>query len=114
MLDAQMMPDSHVRTMTDDEILAQCIVYLIAGYETTSTVLILICYLLAMNPEKQQKLRNEIDEIWKEADQLPDYDDYMSLPYLDNVISEVLRLYPPGRKIFFMLTSPSFSHCFFF
>ncbi len=97
MLDAQNTPDNHGRTMTDDEILAQCIVYLIAGYETTSTTLILAIYQLAMYPEKQEKLRNEINEIWKEADVLPDYDEYMSLPYLDMVISEVLRIYPPGR-----------------
>ena len=41
---------------------AQCMVFLIAGYETSSTGLGFLAYDLAMNPEVQERLRNEVDE----------------------------------------------------
>ena len=41
---------------------AQCMLFLVAGYETSSTGLGFLAYDLAMNPEVQERLRNEIDE----------------------------------------------------
>jgi cytochrome P450 len=40
----------------------QGIVFLAAGYETTSNALTFCCHLLATNPDKQQILFNEINE----------------------------------------------------
>ena len=37
-------------------------VFLAAGYETTATTLSYVSYHLALNPDIQQKLREEIDE----------------------------------------------------
>ena len=41
---------------------AQSFVFLVAGYETTSTSLALLAYELSRHPDIQEKLQQEIDE----------------------------------------------------
>ncbi len=54
------------------------------------------CYHLAKNPEIQARLRAEVDDAFEAADcVLPDYATIQSLPYLDMVVHETLRLHPP-------------------
>ena len=88
------VPDA--KKLSDMEVLAQSIIFLIAGYETSSTTLSLTCHQLATNPEVQDKLQREIDSVWTDEDKMPSYETVHELPYLDMVISETLRLYPPG------------------
>ena len=47
--------------LTNGEIAAYCIVFLLAGYETTANTLSFTAYLLATNPEVQDKLCDKID-----------------------------------------------------
>ena len=51
------------KTLTYNEIVCTAILFLSAGYETTSTTLCFIAYNLAMNPVCQEKLIEEIDTI---------------------------------------------------
>ena len=92
-------PDSGKQTLSDDEIAASCVIFLLAGYETSSTTLGLVCYHLATNPDVQDKLQEEIDNAWRDELQPPAYEIVHELPYLDMVISETLRLYPPGECV---------------
>ncbi|XP_056137446.1 thromboxane-A synthase isoform X2 [Lampris incognitus] len=85
------------RTITDDEVVGQAFVFLLAGYETSSNTLAFVCYLLAINPECQTKVQEEVDEFFIRHD-TPDYNNVQELKYLDMVISEALRLYPPGFR----------------
>ena len=89
-------PDGGKNKLSDGEIIANCVVFLLAGYETSATTLGLICYHLATNPHVQDKLQVEINKIWSNEDTLPGYETIRELPYLDMVISETLRLCPPG------------------
>ena len=59
--------------------------------DTTSNALSMILSLLAEHPEVQDKLREEILQASKGEDL--DYDSLVSLPYLDAVCRETLRLY---------------------
>lgn len=43
-----------------------CLLFLLAGYETTSTTLAYIMYELVVNPDVQLKLQNEIDHFFPE------------------------------------------------
>ena len=89
------VPES--KKLSDNEIIAQSMVFLFAGHETTSTVLSFACYHLAVSPEIQEKLQQEIDSAWSDDSQMLSYETIHQLPYLDMVISETLRLYPPGK-----------------
>ncbi|PVD25703.1 hypothetical protein C0Q70_13363 [Pomacea canaliculata] len=79
--------------MTKTEIIAQGIIILLAGYETTATTLQYMVYLLATNPDKQEKLYNEI--IAAIGDAPPTYENVMGIKYLDNALREALRCFPP-------------------
>ena len=48
------------------EIIADSVGFMLAGYETTSTTLTFSTYLLAANPEAQERLANEIHEYFEE------------------------------------------------
>lgn len=68
-----------------------------AGHETTANSLTFAAYLLAKHPKVQERLWNEIksNSLHVTSNRLTTRD-ISSLPYLDNVIKEVLRLYPPA------------------
>ncbi|XP_067675599.1 cytochrome P450 3A24-like [Haliotis asinina] len=83
-----------VRHLSKDEVVAQCITFFVAGYETTGTTLSYLSYNLAMNPDVQEKAFREIKEIL--GNEEPNYENIGKLKYLDSVITETLRLYPPG------------------
>lgn len=48
------------------EILAQCIIFFVAGYETTAATMAFASYSLALNPDVQEKLIKEIDDAIRE------------------------------------------------
>ena len=87
--------------LTEDELISNAFVFVLAGYETTSTALAFTAYLLAAHPAVQERLAAEI------RDQLPDGADgdrVLMLPYLEMVVQESLRLFPPipavvGRQV---------------
>ena len=51
------------KSLTSAEILSQAMIFLMAGYETTSSTLSFLGYNLAMNLDKQEKLISEIDQV---------------------------------------------------
>ena len=80
--------------LTDDEMLAQAWIFFNAGFETTASTLTFATYELALNPDIQQRLYEEvIGAIDSNGD--IDYDLLSRLPYLDAVISETLRYHSP-------------------
>ena len=54
------------KTLTDDDIVSLAITFMLAGYETTSNTLGYTSYLLALNPDKQDKLCADIDAYYEE------------------------------------------------
>ncbi|XP_053405513.1 cytochrome P450 3A24-like [Mercenaria mercenaria] len=82
--------------LTDDELAANALIILMAGYDTTATTLTWMCYLLAMNPNIQDTLVGEIDNSIGTDD--PDYECAMKLEYLDWFLCETLRLYPAANR----------------
>lgn len=60
----QALPKKEHKTLSDDEIVGQTFLFLIAGYETTNSTLSFATYLLATNPECQEKLLREVDEFF--------------------------------------------------
>ncbi|CAI6339584.1 unnamed protein product [Periconia digitata] len=89
---------------SDDNIVDQLLTFLAAGHETTSSALTWASHLLALNPTSQARLRAEIFAAIPSPSTLlsspssPDSPDIAalleSLPYLNAVCNEVLRLFP--------------------
>ena len=52
--------------MTDKEVYANAMGFLVAGNETTSVLLAYTSYLLALNPDIQEKLQSEIDAYFED------------------------------------------------
>ena len=52
------------KMMTEDEIVGQAFVFLLAGYETSSNTLAFTCYLLAIHSECQCKVQEEVDDFF--------------------------------------------------
>ncbi|KAJ3565767.1 hypothetical protein NP233_g7436 [Leucocoprinus birnbaumii] len=79
--------------LTDEEVFGQVSTFVFAAQDTTSSAMCRILHLLCMHQGVQEKLRTEISEAQRDG-QLS-YDQLVSLPYLDAICRETLRLYPP-------------------
>uniref|UniRef100_A0AAT9UTH1 Cytochrome P450 6PW3 n=1 Tax=Maconellicoccus hirsutus TaxID=177089 RepID=A0AAT9UTH1_MACHI len=80
-------------TLTDDLMSAQCFLFFVAGYDTSSMTISFALYELAANIEIQKKLQNEIDSFMEEHDDQVSYEMVHNMPYLHKVVSESLRKY---------------------
>ncbi|KAL6043327.1 cytochrome P450 [Balamuthia mandrillaris] len=93
-------PDSNIR-LTDEEIRANIFIFLFAGHETTSHAMSFASALLALHPDVQQKVYDEVQQLLQEkkeaGDQSEDltYDDHKKLNYTLSVFKETLRMFPP-------------------
>ncbi|XP_065055850.1 cytochrome P450 3A17-like [Rhopilema esculentum] len=88
-------PEKKGHQLTENELIAQMVLFLLAGYDTSSNVLCLTCYHLALYPEIQDKVYEEVMRICESKDTTT-YDEIKEMVYLEACISETLRLYPPG------------------
>ncbi|XP_071033396.1 lithocholate 6-beta-hydroxylase-like isoform X5 [Parasteatoda tepidariorum] len=89
---------SENKNLSTDELVAQCVIFFLAGYETTATLLTYVLYCLALNGDIQEKSYQEITQCLKETNGELTYEALHNMKYLDNIISETLRLYPPGVR----------------
>ncbi|CAN4092638.1 unnamed protein product [Withania somnifera] len=88
------LQESEPEFYTDDRIKSVILILFNAGTETTSMTIQWAMRLLLAHPEAFHKLRADIDrEVGNER--LLSESDITKLPYLQYVINETLRLYPP-------------------
>ena len=86
------------KPLDNDEAIAQAVIFFMIGFETMTTTLSFCSYELALNQDVQDKLCEEIKKIEEEKGSI-DYETLSKLPYLDAVISETLRKYPPVTRL---------------
>ncbi|KZS96610.1 cytochrome P450 [Sistotremastrum niveocremeum HHB9708] len=111
---ANMSPDvPESLRLSDEDVVAQIPTFLIAGHETTTTTVAWALYIIATNPEIQNKIRREIITSlpgssmsavpftpftpfspFHGRESHPEFEALNDHPYLDAFIKEVLRLYP--------------------
>ncbi|KAI5116490.1 hypothetical protein M0805_000624 [Coniferiporia weirii] len=84
--------------LPESELLGHMSTFILAGHDTTTSAVSRILHLLALNPDLQSKLREEVTAARKEYGDL-DYDALQALPYLDAVCRETMRAYPPASPI---------------
>lgn len=89
--------DEDGRQMTDTQLRDEAMTLFLAGHETTALALSWTWYLLARNPDVEQKLQAELQEVL--GGRAPAVEDLPRLPYTERVIRESMRLYPPAYVI---------------
>lgn len=90
--------DEDAGRLTARQVRDHLLTLFVAGHETVANSLTWACYLLAQHPHVAAQLLGEIDrELGNCPPALADLD---RLPYLDQVVKETLRLYPPATSLF--------------
>lgn len=80
---------------TDKEVRDQAMTLMFAGHDTSTSTLTFMMYELARHPDALARLQAEQDEVL--AGETPDIERLeREMPYLEMVLDEVLRLYPPA------------------
>jgi len=72
--------------LTDEVVVGQCLLFLLAGFDTSSTLLSFAAYELALNPEIQEKAREEVVEAIAKTNNELTFETLAEMPYLENVM----------------------------
>ncbi|MDT3395890.1 cytochrome P450 [Streptomyces sp. B1866] len=83
--------------MTVEQVRNELMTFMFGGHETVASGLTWSLYLLSRHPEVAGRLEAEVDAVL--GGRVPGVDDLPGLPYLDRVVRECLRLYPPVSLI---------------
>eukprot|EP00002_Diphylleia_rotans_P024826 TRINITY_DN48_c0_g1_i6.p1 TRINITY_DN48_c0_g1~~TRINITY_DN48_c0_g1_i6.p1 ORF type:complete len:514 (+),score=132.22 TRINITY_DN48_c0_g1_i6:50-1591(+) len=78
---------------SEQQIYDEVMTFLAAGHETTAMLSAYTIYCLCHNPDIQEKLMQEIDQVMGERT-VVEYEDIIALKYLKMVFDETLRFYP--------------------
>src|SRR5258707_8971850 len=80
--------------MTDQQVRDEAMTIFLAGHETTANALTWTWYLLGGAPDVEAKLHAEVDRVLH--GRLPTMKDLAALSYVERVVTEAMRLYPPA------------------
>ncbi|GFQ78082.1 cytochrome P450 4V2 [Trichonephila clavata] len=98
----ELLLEHHLKdpSFTEEDVGEEVDVFMFAGHDTTAMSLSWTLYCLGKNPEIQQRVREELDEIFgDDMDRSIGREDLTRLKYLECVIKEALRLYPSAPFI---------------
>ncbi|KAM8704843.1 hypothetical protein ACLKA7_009322 [Drosophila subpalustris] len=86
-----------IHNWSDREIVAQCFIFFFAGFETSAVLMCFTAHELMENEDVQKRLYEEVEQVNKDLDggELT-YEALMGMKYMDQVVSEVLRKWPPA------------------
>ncbi|ELZ30853.1 cytochrome p450 [Halogeometricum pallidum JCM 14848] len=83
---------------TDRQIRDEMMTMLLAGHDTTALTLTYTWYLLSQHPDAETKVQEEVDAVC--GGETPTAADVRQFDYVERVIQEAMRLYPPVYVIF--------------
>lgn len=93
LLTATDVSEGRAMQFTDEEVRDNLLAIILNGHETVATSVSFTLYLLACHPEKLAVAQAEADQWFEQNRIFPSPES--GLPYLESVINESLRLYPP-------------------
>ncbi|GBP77548.1 Probable cytochrome P450 9f2 [Eumeta japonica] len=93
--ETQLNVDTSTKQWTDDELTAQAFIFFFAGFETSASTLVFAVHELALYPDVQNKLYEEVEQ-FKNDDKCLNYERIQELKYLDMVINETFRKWSPA------------------
>jgi cytochrome P450 len=79
--------------MPDRQLAREIMTLIVAGHETTASVLNWTWYLLSQHPQVEEKLGRELEALEGRSARL---DELPNFAYTQQIIEEAMRLYPPG------------------
>ncbi|XP_011156580.1 cytochrome P450 4g15 [Solenopsis invicta] len=89
--------------MTDEEIWEEVNTIMFEGHDTTAAGSSFALSVLGNHPDIQARVHEELDTIFGDSDRQCTYQDTLEMKYLERVILETLRLFPPvpwiARKV---------------
>jgi cytochrome P450 len=94
LLDLMLSASPDLSPASEKSLRDQVITIFLAGYETVANALSWTWYLLSQNPEAEARFHEEIDR--ELQGRVPSYDDIPRLRYVEMVLAESMRLYPPA------------------
>lgn len=81
-------------TMSDRQVRDEAMTIVLAGHETTANALTWTWYLVSTAPAVEARLHEEVDGVLQ--GRLPTVADIGALSYVERVVTEAMRLYPPA------------------
>lgn len=81
--------------LTDDEVREQVNTIMFEGHDTTAAGSSFFLTMMGCHPDIQEKVIEEIDEIFGDSDRPATFQDTLEMKYLERCLMETLRLYPP-------------------
>ncbi|XP_076243827.1 cytochrome P450 4g15-like [Calliopsis andreniformis] len=85
--------------LTDDEIKEEVDTIMFEGHDTTAAGSSFVLCLLGIHQDVQERVYQELNEIFKESNRPCTFQDTLEMKYLERVIFETLRLFPPVPAI---------------
>jgi cytochrome P450 len=89
--------DADGQPMDDVQVRDEMMTLFLAGHETTAIALSWACYLLMQHPEIEARLVAEVQSVL--GNRPPTAEDLPRLAYVEMVVKEAMRLYPPAWGI---------------
>ncbi|UPV76830.1 cytochrome P450 (plasmid) [Halorussus limi] len=89
---------------SDRQIRDEVMTMLLAGHDTTALTLTYTWYLLSQHPDAERRVHEEVAEVL--GDDPPTMTDVGDLTYVEQVVDEAMRLYPPVYAMFREATEP--------
>ncbi|GBP50388.1 Probable cytochrome P450 9f2 [Eumeta japonica] len=86
----ELKPEKPIRKWTINDLTAQAFIFFAAGFDTAGSAIVLAIHELAINPDIQQKLYEEIKQVSHDKRTLT-YEVIQEMKYLDMVMNETLR-----------------------
>ncbi|ENN70423.1 hypothetical protein YQE_12928, partial [Dendroctonus ponderosae] len=86
-------------TLSFDQIVANTILFFVAGFDTSSTAMNFALFELARNPDLQEKARQEVLQVMARNDGKITYPGLQEMTYVKQVLDESMRMYPPGLTL---------------
>ncbi|KIJ55488.1 hypothetical protein M422DRAFT_151985 [Sphaerobolus stellatus SS14] len=103
LVEATMLEKDPKKRLTDEEVLSNVFIFLIAGSETSAHTMSFVLAHLALYPDKQEKVYEEVRNVWSQDEDVVAaencFQDSSKLEYTLAVFRESLRLFPVAPRL---------------